>query len=102
MRQQGTLHPFASGDDEARAQTDPVQPRAADPDVPKHEAEHGQTGEIDLPAVRPEGDVITEPGRHFRGVSHTADPCQHHHVVQRHPRLGPDAQAFAQAHGDQP
>jgi hypothetical protein len=102
VRHQPALHRFATGGHEAGTQPDPPQGRAAGPDVSEHEAQHRQPGEVDVEAVGPERDVITEQRRHLGCVGHTTHPRQRDHVVQRGAGVGLDAELLPQSIGDTP
>ena len=99
---QAALDRLAAGDDEARREADPVQRGSSRPDVAQHEAEHGQSGQVDMEAVAPEGDVVTEPGRHLRCVRHATHPRQGGHVVQGAAVVELDAHVITQTGGDDP
>ena len=68
----------------------------------QHEAEHGQSGQVDLEAVAPERDVVTEPGRDLRCVRHATHPRQGGHVEQGATVFELDAHVITQTGGDDP
>ena len=76
VRHQSPLHRPAPGQDQIGGQAKPVQERGPRPGVTQRESDQGQPSQIDTVTVGPEGDVIAEPGRHLRGVGHTARPRQ--------------------------
>ena len=102
VRHEPPLHRPASGQDQIGGQAEPVQEGGPRPGMAQREPHQGQASEIDTITVAPEGDVIAKPGRHFRGVGHTAHPRQHHHVIKRYPRLGSQVQAFPKPYRNQP
>lgn len=99
---QAALDRLAAGDDKVPSEADPVQRGTACPHVAKHEAEHGQPRQVDMEAVAPEGDVVTEPGPHLRCVRHATDPRECGHVIQGTPVVEFDAQVIPQTGGDDP
>ncbi len=102
MRHQPPLDCPTPGQDQIGGQPKPVQERSACPNMAEREAHQREPGQVDAVTVAPEGDVVAEPSRHFRGVGHAARPCQDDHVIQPHPGAGFQAQALPQPPGDQP
>ena len=102
VRHQALFHRPSPGQDQIGSQAKPVQERRPGPGVAEGQAHQRQPGQIDAVTVAAERDVVAEPGRHFRGVGHAARPGQHHHVVQRHPRLRLQAQSLPEPDRDQP
>ncbi len=79
-----------------------MERRAPRADVPKHEPQHRQPSEVDVIAVGPERDVVTEERSHLRGVGHASHPCQRDDVVQRTAILGLEADVLTQLRSDPP
>jgi hypothetical protein len=98
-------HPFdgpAPGGDHRRPQAQPAQGGAAGSDVAEHEAEQRKSGQVDLVAVRPVGDVVAEPLGDVGRVGHAPDPRQQRHVVQGGALGLVEAQPVREAGGDRP
>jgi hypothetical protein len=102
VRHQRALDALAAGHHQTRRETEAVECRAAEPYVAEHEAQHGQSGEIDLPAVTPERDVVAEPGRQLRGVGDAANPRQRRDVVEAASVVMFEADMIAQTSCDDP
>jgi len=102
VRHQSPLDSLATGADEVGGEPEPLDPRAACPHVAEHEPEHGQAGGVDLVAVGPESDVVTEPGSDLGCVGDATDPGQGGHVVEGAAFFRPDAEVIPQPCCDGP
>jgi hypothetical protein len=92
----------ATGDHKTSSEADPVKRGTSCPNMAEHEAEHRQSGQVDMEAVAPEGDVVTEPGRHLRCVRHATDPRQGGHVIERAAIVKLNPHAITQTGGYDP
>src|SRR5581483_7360954 len=79
-----------------------VQWWATRADVTEHEAEHRQTGEVDVVGVAAEGDVVSEYGGHLGRVRHATDPGECRDVVERAAFVRLHAEVIAEPRRDAP
>jgi hypothetical protein len=94
----GAAVPLADeGGGEARA----LPGGSADADVPQHEAEEREAGEVDVVGGATEGDVVAEPPGELVGVRRAADPGEEGDVVRRLSLAGGRIDPVAEPDGDQ-